>query len=103
MTFDDALAIVTTPTPAQEWLASVRVPEADPAEEPRDVYEQSIIRLASFHSGAMECRIEGVTAGDTPEERCSICGTEDCEGCLVECDLDAYKRYRDLYEDETLL
>ena len=67
MTFDDALAIVTKPTPAQEWLANVQVPEAD------------------------------------IPERCTICGTEDCEGCLVEDSMSAYKRYRALYEDETLL
>ena len=101
--FDYALSIVTKPTPAQEWLASVRVPEADPAEEPRDVYEQAMIYLGGPRGVGMECRIEGVTAADEPEELCSICGLEDCEGCLVECDLDSYKRYRDLYENETVL
>ena len=33
MTFDDALHIVTQPTPAQTWLASVQVPAVDAPEE----------------------------------------------------------------------
>ena len=30
MTFDDAMSIVTRPTPAQAWLASLDVPLPDP-------------------------------------------------------------------------
>lgn len=102
MTFDDALSIVTRPTPAQAWLASVKVPLPDP---PEDVYERSIVRLGSLRSGSMACRIEHVLAGNPEPDApdcCAICGLEDCVGCLVECDMTAYKRYRDVYGEEEI-
>ena len=37
---------------------------------------------------------------DAPEEPCAICGLADCEGCLVEDSMTAYKRYRDAHGEE---
>ena len=81
--FDYALSILTTPTPAQTWLASLTVPLPD----------------------ALKI--------------CELCGTDNCHDnhfcprcgqgrypcrCYdespIHCDMDAYKRYRDVYGEE---
>ena len=90
--FDYALSIVTKPTPAQAWLASVKVLEPDHPDDP-EPWERERCRVC----GEWDCEEH------EPPERCTICRLEDCEGCLVECDLDSYKRYRDAYGDDPVL
>ena len=86
--FDYAMSLVTRPTPAQEWLASlVNVPLPDPPERCIDC-------------GLADCKSPHTYA-------CPDCGMDvrlHPNHCIVEmpehCDMDAYRRYRELYGEE---
>lgn len=82
MTFDDALNIVTQPTPAQEWLASLEIPEPEPVEECVDIISVQPIRSTTHLPGPprrIPARLSFI-AGDTePPEICGTCGTPNCD------------------------